>query len=212
MEAYAPNECAEWWYRFFRRQPAYVPLDDADIRKMQKMRRSVAALTNAQNKPMLFKNLYATLRLRPIIEYFPESLFVVIERNELENAHSLLEGRRRLYGSYDDWWSVEPPDIASLRTLPAHAQVVEQIRHIRMLIKNDITKSGISLNRIHRVSYEDLCANTNGCLDNFSRFLLGHGITVDRLFTVPKSFERRADVRIDQETYGALADYVGDNI
>lgn len=208
MEEYAPNECAEWWYRFFRRQPAYVPLEDAVAWRMRRMRRSVAALTDAQNKPVLFKNLYATLRLRPIIEYFPEALFIVIKRNELDNAHSLLEGRKRLHGSYDDWWSVEPPDIVNLRALPAHVQVVEQIRNIRSLIDKDIRESGISPGRVHRVTYEELCANTHDFLNKFNHFLLDHSVIVDRLFAVPDEFERHTDVRIDQNIYAALTDYV----
>jgi len=207
-EAYAPNECADWWYRFFRRQPAYVPLEEADVGKMRRMRRSVAALTNALDRPVLFKNLYATLRLIPIIEYFPEALFILIERNELDNAHSLLEGRRRLHGSYDDWWSVEPPDIASLRSLPAHIQVVEQIRHIRTLIDKNIMESGIDSGRIHRVTYEELCVNTHQFLESCGHFLFTHGINANRLFAVPESFERQTDVRIDQSTYVALVDYV----
>jgi hypothetical protein len=44
---HAPAECGEWWYRFFRRQPPYVTLDEVDPARMEAFRFSVAALTQA---------------------------------------------------------------------------------------------------------------------------------------------------------------------
>ena len=96
---HAPAECGEWWYRFFRRKPPYMRLDEVDPAKMRAFRRSVAALTNAFDRPIVFKNLYASLRIQAIAHYLPESLFVVIHRNEVDNGHSLLEARDRVFGN-----------------------------------------------------------------------------------------------------------------
>jgi len=207
-KSYGPNECGDWWYRFFRRDPAYVPREEADPERMRQMRRSIAALTKAQDKPVLMKNLYASVRLQPILTQIPEALIVIIKRNELGNAHSLLEGRKRLYGSYNEWWSVEPPNIESLRPLPPHIQVVEQIRAIYTLIENDLQESGIAASKVIEVTYERLCANVRQTVSEISQFLVENGASVEPLFDVPESFELRNKVRIDQDVYAALEDYV----
>lgn len=89
----------------------------------------MAALTNAFGRPILFKNLYAPLRIQAIAHHLPESLFIITHRDEVDNGHSLLEVRKKVFGSYHQWWSMEPPDTESLKRLPAHQQVKEQIRH-----------------------------------------------------------------------------------
>ena len=52
--------------------PAYVQLDEVDEKKMCAFRRSVAALTNAFERPIIFKNLYASLRIQAIAHYLPK--------------------------------------------------------------------------------------------------------------------------------------------
>ena len=207
-KSYGPNECGDWWYRFFRRDPAYVPQEEADLDKMRQMRRSIAALTKAQGKPVLMKNLYASLRLQPILAQIPEALIVVIKRNELDNAHSLLEGRQKLHGSYAHWWSVEPPNIERLKPLPPHVQVVEQVRAIYALIESDLQESRIDAGRVINVTYEGLCANARQTVGEIRRFLADNGASVRPLFEVPDSFQLRNEVRINQEVYEALANYI----
>ena len=207
-DSYGPNECGEWWYRFFRRKPAYVSLEEADRGRMQWLRQSIAALTNAQDKPILLKNLYASLRLQPILSHIPEALIVVVKRDELDNAHSLLEGRMKLFGSYSHWWSVEPPNTDSLNRLPPHAQVVEQVRAIYTLIDRDTRDAQIDPGRVLHVTYENLCANAHRTVGEMSRFLAMHGVHVDTRFEVPESFRARSEVRIDEELYKDLSDYL----
>jgi hypothetical protein len=207
---YEPSECPNWWYRFFRRHPAFVPVEEVDPARMRKMRRSLAALVNAFDRPVLIKNLFASVRLGPIIRYLPESRFIVISRDELDNARSLLAGRRELGGSYEAWWSVEPPDSGSLRALPPHSQVVEQIRGIHAQIDCDLNRFGVPESRVHRIRYESLCEDTDRCITNCEAFFARNSIHVNRLFTTPSSFECRATSSIKPEVDTALADYVGD--
>ena len=39
---YAPAECGEWWYRFYRRKSPYMTLGEVDPRRMRQFRRSDA--------------------------------------------------------------------------------------------------------------------------------------------------------------------------
>ena len=201
---YEPSECPEWWYRFFRRRPAYVPLADADPEKMNQFRHSVGALIDTFEKPVLFKNLYASLRLEPIIEHLPEALFVVVERNELNNAHSILEGRYRRFGTYDTWWSVKPPGTEELIDQPPHAQVVGQIRQIHSLIDDALGETETGRCRTLRIRYEDLCRDTSATARLFDEFLTSNGTRMQKLFEIPKHFEQTEDVKIDPAIYSQL--------
>lgn len=205
--AYAPAECGEWWYRFFRRRPPYVTLQEVDPVQMRRFRQSVAALTNACNRPLVFKNLYASLRIQAIAQYLPESLFIVTHRDEVDNGHSLLEARYRRFDDYETWLSVEPPAVETLKTLPAHQQVIEQIRHIHETIDDDLRTSGVPESRRFDLDYEEFCADPQAKIDALHTFLAANQCSVERTGPLPDTFKRREAVRIDPALYAAMAAY-----
>lgn len=207
---FAPAECGEWWYRFFRRTPKYVPLDAVKTDRMRRFRQSIAGLTNAFDKPVLFKNLYASLRIQAIAHYVPESLFIIISRDEVDNAHSLLETRHRVHQDYQRWWSMEPPEIDALRGLPAHEQVVEQIRCIEDVIKRDLNASNVARSRQFFVSYEDFCAHPRSVIDQLREFISINGCYVKRTGTIPAQFKTRSELRIDRSVYDEMVRYAND--
>lgn len=204
---HAPAECGEWWYRFFRRDPPYVTLDEVDPRKMRRFRHSIVSLTHAFDRPILFKNLYASLRVQAVAHYLPESLFIVIHRDEVDNGHSLLETRNRVFRDYNQWWSMEPPEIETLKILPVHHQVIEQIRHIHATIDRDLQIAAVPAYRRFDLNYEEFCANPSGSLDALQTFLASHGCEIERRGNTPQSFKRRDEIRIDEALYAAMADY-----
>ena len=205
---HAPAECGEWWYRFFRRKPSYTQLDDVDPKKMRAFRCSIASLTNALDRPILFKNLYASLRIQAIAHYLPESLFIVIHRNEVDNGHSLLEGRDRVFGNYQTWWSIEPPEIEVLKKLPAHEQVIEQIRHTYRTIDSDMKLAKIDSKRRMDFTYEDFCDSPASIVESVCSFLKQNGCQVkSRDIVLPESFARRQELHIDKKLYESLRRY-----
>ena len=204
---HAPAECGEWWYRFFRRTPRHAILEEMCPRRMRRFRQSVAALTSEFNKPVLFKNLYASLRIQAIAHYFPESLFVVIKRNEVANGHSILEARHERFRDYTSWFSVEPPKIEELKLLPAHQQVIEQIRHIHKTIDEDLRISGVAKKRRFDLDYEDLCARPNDMIGELKIFLETNGCLISRRGVVSEKFSSRKGVGIDPAIYDQMVAY-----
>ena len=208
-EMSAPSECGDWWYRFFRKNPAYVSLNEVDPKKMKAFRRSLSAMTKSCDKSILFKNLYASLRIQAIARYIPESLFIVMHRDELDNAHSLLEARMNVFGRYDEWWSMEPQQIEAIKKLPAHEQVVEQIRDIHTTIENDLIQAHVPKDKIFRLQYETLCSDTHATLDALGSYFKVNHCNVKRTGNIPKRFLRREEVRINSDLYSKLQNYVG---
>ena len=202
-----PAECGDWWYRFFQLRPTYVTLQDVDPARMLQFRQSVASLTNVFDRPILFKNLYASLRIQAIAHYLPESLFIVTNRDEIDNGHSLLEARYRVFKDYDCWWSMEPPKVEDLKNLPAHQQVIEQIRHIQATIAQDLRSSGVSLASQFDLGYEEFCMNPGAKIDALQAFLRSNECLVSRAATSHSGFERRDKIRIDRSLYSAMVAY-----
>ena len=205
--AHAPAECGEWWYRYFRRSPQYVSLADVDPRKINNFRRSIASLINAFDRPVIFKNLYASFRIQAIAQYLPESLFIVMRRNEVDNGHSLLATRKRVFGCYERWWSMEPPEVEQLKSLPAHQQVIEQIRHIHAVINRDMVFAQVPPSRRFDLHYEQFCAAPRAVIHTLQDFLARNNCDVARRVELPASFPCRQQVRIDHDLYKAMADY-----
>lgn len=204
---YAPSECGRWWYRFFRRSPRYVDLAGVSDRKMTRFRGSVVSLIQAFDKPVLFKNPHAALRIQPIAEYIPEALFIIMEREELDNAHSLLEVRKKVYGTYDKWWSMEPPAIKELEKLPAHKQVVEQIRHIYSTIRRDLDIAEVAPSTCFTLKYEHLCRDPEKEMERLDQFFRANKCKIPRLHGPPKPFAQRDEVRIDRELFENVKKY-----
>lgn len=204
---YAPSEASQWWYRFFRRYPRYVDLSGVEKRKMARFRKSIQSFIEACGKPVLYKNPHAALRVQPIVKYMPESLFIMMTRDEVDNAHSLLEVRHKVYKDYQRWWSMEPPLIDELEKLPPQEQVIEQIRHIRSTIEKDLKISGVNPSACFSLSYENLCDSPEKEMNRLEKFFCNNGCDVSRRSEPPKPFSRRKEIRIDNSLYTKVRDY-----
>jgi sulfotransferase family protein len=203
----APSECPEYWYRFFRRSPQYVPRGEMSERERRRFRASVRAFGDAAGKPLVFKNLICALRLGPIAEALPESVFVRIRRDLLATATSLLAGRKALYGDYGHWWSTEPPEIDRLRGLPPEQQVVEQVLSIEALI--DAELDDIGADRFNELSYEALCEDAPGALSQISALADRNGFKLGSRMEVPSRLERSSPDPIDPGLHERLVAYIG---
>ena len=200
--ATAPSECGAYWYRFFPRSPHHVTLATADPAALARLRRSVARFTQAAGRPVVFKNLYCSLRLEPIAHALPEALFVVMHRDLLENARSLLAGRKRRSGDYTAWWSAEPPGIERIRSLPPAGQVVEQVRAIDHAIAE--ARAAIGEQRFLDVDYARLCDEPRAVLAAVAAFVAGAGAGLEPRGEIPERFERPPAAVLTPELEQAL--------
>jgi len=192
----APSECGPYWYRFFRKSPQHVSLAEADPDRLGQLRESVRAFARAARRPLVFKNLVNSVRLVPLGAALPEALFVFVRRDEADTAASILAGRRAVNADESTWWSVEPPQIERLRTLPPQEQVLEQVRAVESLV--DEAREEIGRDRFLDVQYEDLCADTHRALEVVRDFAERHGVALRVRRDVPARFEPGAHSRLQR--------------
>lgn len=200
----APSECGAWWYRFFPRDPAYVTAQNLNAQDMQRFRRSLAGFIEAAQRPVIFKNLYASLRLEAIAMHIPEALFVWVVRDEVANTHSILEAKYKALGSYEPWWSVPLPDMSNVASLNPVGKVLAQVRGINNLIQETITKGIIPSTSVLTVNYEEFCKSTDETLNDFEAFFARHGSELNSRFSIPAHFKASDGVRLPQSMYAEL--------
>ncbi len=208
----SPNECGSYWYQFFRRSPQYVPNGEADVEKMKKLGNSLTRIQDAFKKPFVFKNMNCALRLGPLTALLPRASFIVINRDLVQNSHSLLEARLRLRDSFDVWWSMEPPAIEEIKTLDPPAQVVEQVKQIHA----EIDRYRGNSNNFFDLNYEEFCNAPANMVSKLERFILEN--SGDRLkvplrtgVESPATFTVRQDVRIPEELFRKIVSYAEPN-
>lgn len=197
----SPSECGEFWYRFFPRKPHYTP--DLEEAKLRQIRKAVATL--AHRKPVLFKNLYCSLRLKPLSKALPEAIFLVTHRNLVDNAHSILKMRRAITGDEREWFAMEPPGTEHLIGRPPIHQAVEQIRKMHAQIELD--RPLVGAGKFLDVDYLELCRDPEAVCQQVND-LLGRRLRVKG--PLPVAFEpsrTRADDPLHVEIVSYLKEF-----
>lgn len=208
-ERYGPAECGNFWYRFFPRVTDRTATGRISAKRMNCLCKSIAALSKEQNKPVLFKNLFNTLRVTSITNYIPEVLFILVKRNEIDNGHSILQCRMRFHGNYTTWWSVPPPGVEKLQQLPPEEQVIEQIRGLHSMVSGYVADGVLDARRLLVIDYDQFCCNVYGELERLESFFDKNEMNVRRLFEVPPTFARSKDINIPAEMYERMVIYSG---
>lgn len=123
----------------------------------EKIRNTVFAISNIFNSPFISKNMNNTLRLKKILNVFPEAIIVEIKREILYNAQSILIAREKLMGSYEQWWPRKPYNYDYLIKFNPFNQVVKYIQTLNHYIST-IEKEKTKL-KLVKINYEDFCSN-----------------------------------------------------
>ncbi len=202
----SPSEAWNFWYRFFRRTPQFVSLEDVAPKKMRCMRGAIRAFESACGQSIVIKNLPCVLRLEPLAKYLPEALFLVLRRDTFANARSILVARKEYHHDYKRWWSVEVPGFEQLVSAQPEEQVVQQIREIDRLI--DTGRELIGKDHFFDVAYEDLCAESPKTLEGVEQFLGSHGVHLAHRGALPESFPMPEAGEIDSGLLESLQAYL----
>lgn len=186
----APHEAGDLWYRWFPRgMHVYVGPGATSTRVLASLRRQVGAIAAVSRRPAIFKNLFNSMRIAPLVEALPEALFVVCRRTPSAIAASILRGRLTQGSGRDKWWSLPPKEIDALLTLPFYEQIARQILDTYEQIESDKKRFGPS--RFIDIWYEDLCVDAHGALRRLEAFFRERGCVLEERADVPATFSMR---------------------
>lgn len=154
----APNEFNYFWRRF------YELGDLPDSRqgnisrdKCKKLLSELASLEDAFGKPLLLKGLVMNWHIRHLAETIDNSVFLHIKRDVLFNAQSLLEARKKFYGTIDEWYSLKPAEFPFLTKRDPYYQATGQVIYTNRAIDQGLNH--VPDDRKLQINYQQLCTN-----------------------------------------------------
>jgi hypothetical protein len=153
--AVAPREAGSFWGRFFDLE-RYAAAGELGSDQARVLRRTVHCLQRLCGDVLFVnKNVKHMLRIEPLAEIFPRSVFLVVERDLADVALSVLRGRHESQADPRQSWSVRPPNYRELQALPVHEQVAGQLVSLQKRLDEDLSR--LAAARVLRVGYEDFC-------------------------------------------------------
>ena len=148
-----PNDAFGVWDRWFggvRGKPEAPSAEAAE-----EMRAFVGAWNRAFGRPLLNKNNRNALAIEALAEALPDAVFVVVERDPVFVAQSLLESRAMVQGDADAGWGLLARDADPADPEGAVQAVCDQVREFQAEINAQADR--IDPARVVRVRYDTFC-------------------------------------------------------
>ena len=199
---YGPNEFGDFWYKFFPYQTIidpkfcasfdYIPPESMKDTTLNLLRAEINYIYLTFRLPLIFKNVYNTMRVHGLIKALPESVFLITWRDPLYLSASIFNAKIKKYNNKNCWISVAPKEINDIIKLPVWDQIMLQIYYIYNQILEYIKIYG--KNRFYLVKYENFVKNPELALKGIKDFLREQRIQLQcRNFIIPSFNYRRTE-------------------
>ena len=155
-----PNDAFGVWNRWFggiRGRPE-PPSPEA----AEEMRSFVRSWNAAFGRPLLNKNNRNGLLIEALAEALPKAVFVVVERDPVFVAQSLLESRKTVHGDASAGWGLLARDADPADPEGAVAAVCDQVREFQAEIGAQVDR--VDPARAVRIRYDAFCRDPGATL------------------------------------------------
>lgn len=183
----APNEFHYFWRRFFPYGEIQF-LSDEELESVDKETfiAELAALEEAQQKPLALKGVFANYNLSFLSTALPTSLFLVVRRQPFFNIQSLILARRKYFDNIEDWYSFKPREYRELKSLSPYHQTVGQVVYTNRSI--DAELKGVDRSRVLEIEYEDFCRDPENLWKRLVARFADANIPIDPSYGQPRRF------------------------
>lgn len=203
----APNEFWYFWRRFFHFGDIQI-LDENALRKVDTahLLAELAALEAAFDRPLLLKAHIINWIIPFVARSLKKVLFIHIIRDPLYTAQSLLESRRKYFGTIDTWYSFKPPEFETLRSSSPCTQVAGQVYFTNKAIDQGL--QDIDPCCWMKVRYEDFCNRPSHVFKTITEKLSLQGMRGEWNYKGPHHFACTNQLRITEaERYEIIKAY-----
>jgi hypothetical protein len=195
-----PNDAFEIWNRWlgpdrYQASDALTPPAIADMRAF------FAAWAAAAGRPLLNKNNRNTGVMGMLAEALPTAHFIVVERDPLYMAQSLVFAREVVQGDRGEGWGFGAPPEGS----DPLVSVAKQVAEVARVVARESAK--VPPDRLTRVGYEFFCADPGGVIAAIGDRL---GIAHEASGISPLSASR--EVRLSPDEFSRLETAVRDQL
>ncbi len=197
-----PNDAFGVWNRWFgetRGRPESLSPDNAEA-----MRAFVATWYATFGRPLLNKNNRNSLCIQSIAEALPEAIFVVVGRDPLYVAQSLIESRAEVQGDKRFGWGLLARDAPATNPGSYIDAVCDQVVEFQRLIAHQA--NAVEARRVVQVDYEAFCKDPSSVVQAVQTAARIEGSTT--CAALPLKHTNR--VRLPEEEFNALRERMGD--
>jgi len=200
-----PNEFGEFWYNWFNRK--HYDKTALNSSEIIEIRRTVAGLTNLHQNSMIFKNVVNSVRIIKLKSIFKNCIFIVMNRDYLDIAQSILNSREKIYGDKNQWWSVMTTDYLDMLNKPFWIQIHNQI----LGVYSHIQRARIELGSEHFlfIDYKNLCLNTSNELGSLYNQLMKLGVNISSNGDFPNSLDYSTGQKVTNKDFDNLKNVFG---
>lgn len=207
--ALAPNE---FWY-FWRRFLPFGKLDwlpDEELFRVVDQKRLVGELTTLTRifaKPFALKGLILNYNIPFLDTIFKKALFVQVKRNPADNVASVLEARKRQFGTEKQWYSFRIPEYPLLKALDPVTQCAGQVYYINKAVTKGM--AAVAESRKMAVEYEAFCDRPEDVYNTLTEKLNNFGCVTDKAYQPDCRFEPTRQASMDGDIHRALQTFEG---
>jgi len=119
------------------------------------LKNKVLSINHAFNSGVVYKNTLIGHYAERFSQMFTKPFFLYIKRNRLDVAYSILNARRKRYGSIHEWWSMKPYEYDEITDLNPYEQVAAQMYYLEKDYEKQLNK--LDPDQVVPVDYETLC-------------------------------------------------------
>ena len=157
-----PNDAFHLWNKWLG-EDRYLPAQEISDEAASDMRRFFDTWTSTIGKPFLNKNNRNAYAVKLLAQKLPNARFVVVRRNPMFVAQSLIIARENIQGDKSLAWGLQ--SVSTTQTADSLAYVDEVCRQvIEIDIELDRQLATVSEDRVFGVTYEGFCDNPAGSI------------------------------------------------
>ena len=174
------------WNLWFEKN-AFYGADDISHKGAVDAVRAIGRIERVFDRPFVDKNHRFNQWLPALNALCPNALFLIIVRDPVSVALSMLRARKELFGRFGYWLHEKPLSYAAPDNATNEQQVVYQVRGILDDMRNYMETIGPK--RFVIIHYEDLCNNPQGTLDSLHEYLKRNGLDLKQTQQITETFK-----------------------
>ncbi|MFO0429155.1 MAG: sulfotransferase family protein [Planctomyces sp.] len=192
-----PNHGFSIWNQWLG-EDRYVPRSNLSESEMAEMRSFFDSWTRTFGKPFLNKNNRNTACLDQLSRAIPSATFIVVRRNPLRVAQSLINARAQVQGDKTVGWGLHATDLSDASDPLSYVDdVCDQILQIEEELDQQLQE--IPENRRIEITYEGFCEDPASALTKIENRVPGVRLLRDRVARDLKPFKPSAGISLSIE-------------
>lgn len=117
-------------------------------------------------KPVLFKNIICGFHAEYLTKIHPNSLFIFIERNNIDTISSILKVRKERLNDVSKWWSLKPKSFQDVLSDDPTMEVTRQVIYSKREFIQELSKPNVNT---YYLKYEDFIQNPNFYIEDIAK-------------------------------------------